>query len=167
MDKCHPHEVRQRVPAAEGKASFRMQPHLVKRPKVVSCLQGDTSVDRVIRFMVVFCTHHPSGREDACMQVVEALMGYLLGLCVAVDKAIRFRVCQLLAGIFNNLPESAEITEELADDLQAAMLLRMKDKVPQVRSSAVRALSRLADPGEVCYLNCLCHHGFVASCYTC
>ena len=112
-------------------------------------LQGDASVDRVIRFVIAFCTQHPPGREEDCMSVVEQLMSELLGLCTAVDRAVRFRVCQLLAGIFNNLPETAEITEDLADALEAAMLERTKDKVPVIRSSAIRALSRLADPGDV------------------
>jgi condensin complex subunit 3 len=99
--------------------------------------------------LALFATH-PNGRsEEECPTVAERIMTRLVGLAHAEDKAVRYRVCQLLASIFNNLPPDAEVTEELADNMMAAMLERMKDKVPQVRAQAARALARLVDPGEV------------------
>jgi len=110
--------------------------------------KGDIIAERVINFMVLFATNPPKGREGECNVFTETLLEYLLELCPAADKGVRYRCCQLVAGIFNNLPVDAEVTEELAERLQWAMLQRAKDKVPQVRVQAIRALSRLADPGE-------------------
>eukprot|EP00951_Prasinocladus_malaysianus_P045395 scaffold603667_cov52-Prasinocladus_malaysianus.AAC.1 len=111
--------------------------------------QGDIAADRVVRFLIIFATQQPPGRQEECTALVEGIMTFLLGLVNALDKTIRFRVCQLLAGIFNDLPADAEVSGELADNLQEAMLERMKDKMPQIRAQAVRALCRLADPGDV------------------
>lgn len=112
-------------------------------------MQGDAGVDRVCRFLAVFATKYERGREEECLTVAEGLMEFLLELARAEERAVRYRVCLLLASIFNNLPGDAEVSAELAERMQAAMLERLKDKVPTVRAQAARALSRLADPGEV------------------
>uniref|UniRef100_A0A8D2IV96 Non-SMC condensin I complex subunit G n=1 Tax=Varanus komodoensis TaxID=61221 RepID=A0A8D2IV96_VARKO len=46
------------------------------------------------------------------------------------------------------MPENAQIEDELFDQINSAMLLRVKDKVPNVRIQAVLALSRLQDPKD-------------------
>lgn len=61
----------------------------------------------------------------------------------AKDKAVRFRVCQFMANILKDLEEDTEIEEELWQGLQAALLMRVKDKIAAVRVEAVRALTRL------------------------
>ena len=56
---------------------------------------------------------------------------------------------QMLALILHRLPAECEMSEDLAEGLQEALLERLRDKLPGVRVQAIAALCRLADPGEV------------------
>ena len=58
-------------------------------------------------------------------------------------------MAQALALILHKLPAECEMSEDLAEGLQEAMLERLRDKQPPVRVQAIAVLSRLADPGEV------------------
>ena len=60
---------------------------------------------------------------------MEALLAHLLTLAGAEDKAVRSRVCQLLALVVTGLPDDFDMSEELLEALQAAMLQRLRDKV--------------------------------------
>ena len=62
---------------------------------------------------------------------------------------MRTRCCQLVSAIFHNM-SAEEIDDELLNKLQETMLLRLEDKVPDVRAHAVKALPRFCDPGDVC-----------------
>lgn len=66
----------------------------------------------------------------------------------ANSHAVRFRTCQLVNKILGNMPENAEIDDDLFDKINEAMLIRLKDKFPSVRIQAVLALSRLQDPKD-------------------
>lgn len=46
------------------------------------------------------------------------------------------------------MPENAQIDDDLFDKINEAMLIRLKDKIPNVRIQAVLALSRLQDPKD-------------------
>ena len=46
------------------------------------------------------------------------------------------------------MPENAQIDDDLFDKINEAMLVRLKDKIPNVRIQAVLALSRLQDPKD-------------------
>lgn len=46
------------------------------------------------------------------------------------------------------LPDDAEVSDELWDEVIDCMMLRVRDKVPVIRTFAVRALSRFANDGE-------------------
>ena len=66
----------------------------------------------------------------------------------ANSNAVRFRVCQLINKLLGNMPENAQIDDDLFDKIKEAMLIRLKDKIPNVRLQAVLALSRLQDPKD-------------------
>ncbi len=89
---------------------------------------------------------------------------YLLAILDVKDKAVRFRGCQLLSGILNNLGPEAElecvnpliflshvsflnsfflISDRIWDSLLHSLLKRCTDKVVCIRVWAVTALSRL------------------------
>lgn len=57
-------------------------------------------------------------------------------------------MCQLINKLLGSLPENAQIEDELFDQINTAMQLRARDKVPNVRIQAVLALSRLQDPKD-------------------
>lgn len=46
------------------------------------------------------------------------------------------------------MPENAQIDDCLFDKINETMLVRIKDKIPNVRIQAVLALSRLQDPKD-------------------
>ena len=64
------------------------------------------------------------------------------------SNAVRFRLCQLINKLLGNMPENAQIDDDLFDKIKEAMLIRLKDKIPNVRLQAVLALSRLQDPKD-------------------
>ncbi len=76
------------------------------------------------------------------------ILNFLLDVHDARDKAIRYRACQLINKIFQNLDEEATINEQLADKILTAMMTRLCDKMPIIRSQAICALSRLQDPTD-------------------
>ncbi|XP_031991392.1 condensin complex subunit 3 isoform X3 [Hylobates moloch] len=66
----------------------------------------------------------------------------------ANSNAVRFRVCQLINKLLGSMPENAQIDDDVFDKINKAMLIRLKDKIPNVRIQAVLALSRLQDPKD-------------------
>ena len=66
----------------------------------------------------------------------------------ARDKAVRFRVCQLINRLFQNLGDDAAIDDSLYEEVYSAMQIRLRDKFPVVRAHAVLALARLQDPSD-------------------
>lgn len=91
---------------------------------------------------------------------------HLLQFHNAKDKGVRFRVCQLVAGVINALPDDAEIrcalprqqppgrrrshpgrrrSDDLWSELVEKMMMRCKDKITVVREFAVEAVKRLQD----------------------
>ena len=64
------------------------------------------------------------------------------------SRAVRFRCCQLINKILNNLGDDAQIDDDLYDKIYQCMLERLRDKEPVVRFHAVMALARLQDPKD-------------------
>ena len=101
-----------------------------------------------MRFIVTFCTWREEGAEEDADEFNEAFLGFLLNLHTAKDKGIRFRACQIIAGVLNGLGADAEVSDELYERMTDVMLERIRDKMPPVRAQAARALSRLQDGGD-------------------
>ena len=110
--------------------------------------QRDVHTERVIRFVIAFTAHREPGHEEEADAFCESLILFLLNVTTAKDRAIRFRACQLVAGILNALGPDAEISDDLYDQMEETMLERLRDNTPVVRAQAARALSRLQDGGE-------------------
>ncbi|KAK9821925.1 hypothetical protein WJX81_001000 [Elliptochloris bilobata] len=100
--------------------------------------------ERAVRFLATFSAVRQAGREVEGDTLVEDVLSYLLSLAQAADKGVRQRVCQVLAAA---LAQQAELSPEVAEELEAALLARLRDKVPAVRAEAAKALSVFADPG--------------------
>ena len=110
--------------------------------------QRDSSIERAIRFVVTFVTLHDEAHADAQEALLEGLLSWLAPLSRALDKSVRFRACQIIAGVFSHAGADLELSDDVIEDVSRAMRLRLRDKVPQVRAQAARALARLQDPGE-------------------
>eukprot|EP01114_Cavostelium_apophysatum_P015640 TRINITY_DN4306_c0_g1_i1.p1 TRINITY_DN4306_c0_g1~~TRINITY_DN4306_c0_g1_i1.p1 ORF type:complete len:1452 (-),score=526.24 TRINITY_DN4306_c0_g1_i1:463-4818(-) len=71
------------------------------------------------------------------------IIQHLLQVTNSKDKAVRFRSCQILAGLINSLEE---IDNSLWDDFEEKMMQRIHDKFPSVRCQAVMGICKLQDP---------------------
>ena len=139
-----PHPLgRRRNPSSSERPLFAIPPRTHLNP-----LQRDLCAERVVRFIVSFTATRAAGLEEESDDFAEAFLGFLLNLATAKDKAVRFRVCQVVAGVLNSLGADAEISDDLYERMEAVMLERLRDKVSGVRAQAARALSRLQDGGQ-------------------
>ncbi|XP_054438218.1 condensin complex subunit 3 [Pteronotus mesoamericanus] len=124
--------------------------HYLKYAMVV--YKREPVVERVIEFAAKFVTSfHQADEEDDEEEdggILDYLFTFLLKSHEANSNAVRFRVCQLINKLLGNMPENAQIDDDLFDKIKEAMLIRLKDKIPNVRLQAVLALSRLQDPKD-------------------
>ncbi|XP_042970311.1 condensin complex subunit 3 [Carya illinoinensis] len=106
------------------------------------------STERVVRFVSVFAgTRDPNNASD-CDEFLAEFLRFLLNAAAAANRTARFRACQIVSEIIMRLPDDAEVSDELWDEVIDCMMLRVRDKVPVIRTFAVRALSRFANDGE-------------------
>lgn len=89
---------------------------------------------------------HSDDENDAQNKFLFNILDFLLEVHDSREKAVRYRACQLISKIFQNMEEETSINEELADKILMSMLTRLCDKIPMIRSQAICALSRLQDP---------------------
>ncbi|XP_038608430.1 condensin complex subunit 3 [Tachyglossus aculeatus] len=127
--------------------------HYLKYAMII--YKREPAVERVIDFVANFATSfHKSERDDDDdddgdeNSFVNYLFSFLLESHEVNSYAVRFRVCQIVNKILGNMPENALIDDDLFDKINQAMLVRLKDKTPNVRIQAVLALSRLQDPKD-------------------
>ncbi|XP_019599996.2 condensin complex subunit 3 [Rhinolophus sinicus] len=125
--------------------------HYLKYAMVV--YKREPVVERVIEFAAKFVTSfHQSDMEDDEEEEDHGILNYLFTFLLksheANSNAVRFRVCQLINKLLGSMPENAQIDDDLFDKINEAMLIRLKDKIPNVRIQAVLALSRLQDPKD-------------------
>ncbi|XP_053258747.1 condensin complex subunit 3 isoform X2 [Podarcis raffonei] len=138
----------------QDKISFHEEfVHYLKFALIV--YKREPAVEQVINFAAKFVVSFYEPEKDDTEeeeQVENSLLNYLFKFLLeshhANSSAVRFRVCQIINKLLVSLPENAQIEDELFDQISNAMLLRVKDKVPNVRIQAVLALSRLQDPKD-------------------
>nr|XP_034967949.1 condensin complex subunit 3 [Zootoca vivipara] len=139
---------------SQDKISFHEEfVHYLKFALIV--YKREPTVEQVINFVAKFVVSFYEPEKDDTEeeeQVENSLLNYLFKFLLeshdANSSAVRFRVCQIINKLLVGLPENAQIEDELFDQISNAMLLRVKDKVPNVRIQAVLALSRLQDPKD-------------------
>ncbi|XP_012864614.1 PREDICTED: condensin complex subunit 3 isoform X3 [Dipodomys ordii] len=125
--------------------------HYLKYAMVV--YKREPAVERVIEFAAKFVTSFHqldtnNDEEEEDDGILNYLFTFLLKSHEANSNAVRFRVCQLINKLLGSMPENAQIDDDLFDKIMEAMLIRSKDKIPNVRIQAVLALSRLQDPKD-------------------
>ncbi|XP_074128473.1 condensin complex subunit 3 isoform X2 [Sminthopsis crassicaudata] len=124
--------------------------HYLKYAMVI--YKREPAVERVIDFAAKFVTsfHQPEkdDEEEEESSLLSYLFTFLLESHEANSNAVRFRVCHLINKLLGSMPENAQIDDDLFDKINEAMLIRAKDKIPNVRIQAVLALARLQDPKD-------------------
>lgn len=138
--------------AVDDKTAFQEEfVHYLKYAMVVH--KREPAVERVMDFTAKFVTSfHQSDEEEEEEEKDGGILNYLFTFLLksheANSSAVRFRACQLINKLLGNMPENAQIDDDLFDKINEAMLIRLKDKIPNVRIQAVLALSRLQDPKD-------------------
>ncbi|GCB63598.1 hypothetical protein scyTo_0004454 [Scyliorhinus torazame] len=123
---------------------------LLKYPMTI--YKREPAVERMIEFVAKFATSfeepvdEESDEQENCFMLF--LFHFLLKSHSACCHSVRFRACQLINKLLGSMSENAQIDDELYDHIYEAMLVRLKDKFPNVRIQAVLALSRLQDPTD-------------------
>lgn len=110
-------------------------------PHVLVISKKEPCAERVISFFCKF-----SSKVSA--EVLGLIIEFLLVASAAADKTIRVRSCQIIAGIFAEISdgEDGEISLEIAEAVELCLMKRLRDKIPLVKTWAVRALGILQDP---------------------
>ncbi|XP_021891409.1 condensin complex subunit 3 isoform X2 [Carica papaya] len=106
------------------------------------------SAERVVRFVSVFTGIRGPENISACEVFLEDFLRFLLVGAGAANKTARFRCCQIISEIILRLPDDTEVSNELWDDVIECLRLRVGDKVPLIRTFAVRGLSRFLNDSE-------------------
>ncbi|XP_014792552.1 PREDICTED: condensin complex subunit 3 [Calidris pugnax] len=129
--------------------------HFLKYAMII--YRREPAVEQVIDFVAKFVTsfyqmEKEDGSEEREEDEENLLLNYVFNFLLeshdANSHAVRFRTCQLVNKILGNMPENAQIDDDLFDKINEAMLVRLKDKFSNVRIQAVLALSRLQDPKD-------------------
>ncbi|OPJ70961.1 condensin complex subunit 3 [Patagioenas fasciata monilis] len=127
--------------------------HFLKYAMII--YRREPAVEQVINFVAKFVTcfyemekMDGSEEEEEEDLLLNYVFNFLLESHNANSHAVRFRTCQLINKILGNMPENAQIDDDLFDKINEAMLIRLKDKFSNVRIQAVLALSRLQDPKD-------------------
>ncbi|NXW62073.1 CND3 protein, partial [Eurystomus gularis] len=125
--------------------------HFLKYAMII--YRREPAVEQVINFVARFVTSfYQMEEEDGDEREDNLLLNYVFNFLFeshnANSHAVRFRTCQLVNKILGNMPENAQIDDDLFDKINEAMLIRLKDKFSNVRIQAVLALSRLQDPKD-------------------
>ncbi len=100
----------------------------------------EPAVERVVKFFCEFLAQSASFETDT---VFMAGMEHLLQRSMAADKNVRYRACQSIAFVIANINGDALISDALWEGLVQTLTPRLRDKAPNVRMWAVKALHRL------------------------
>ncbi|KAH9624926.1 hypothetical protein KSS87_008375, partial [Heliosperma pusillum] len=107
------------------------------------------SAERVVRFVSSFaCFADSKNGDDVDHTFLEDFLSFLLSAVSSANKTARFRSCQIISEVIMRLPDDAEVSSELWDQVIDSMMIRVGDKIPIVRTFAIRALSRFVNDSE-------------------
>ncbi|KAL8193981.1 hypothetical protein R6Q57_026223 [Mikania cordata] len=106
------------------------------------------SVERIVQFVASFACIRDPNTSDDCDTFFELFLRFLITGTAASNRTARFRACQIISEIIMRLPDDAEVSSELWDEVIDCIKVRVGDKVPVIRTFSVRALSRFANDAE-------------------
>lgn len=105
------------------------------------CAKKEAAVDRVIKFFAEFMGFKEHGTRGEA--IFKAGMEHLLTRSMAADKTVRYRACQVIAAVMTAADGEMEIDEEVWEAMLTTLTPRLRDKAPNVRMWAVKAVARL------------------------
>lgn len=128
--------------------------------ELVLCLQviipnteSTEYVERLIDFAARFIAapSGPQGADDSVPknELLEPMLRNVLEWSGSGKKVIRERCCLFVEKLLGYVTDDSIIDDKLFEEIEIAMLTRLRDRIGSVRCRAVGALSRLQDPGDV------------------
>jgi condensin complex subunit 3 len=75
--------------------------------RILLVFNREPAVERLVQFIIHFACNGEHGQDGEEFSMY--LVRYLLRHTAAQDKAVRFRSCQIIAGIINTMNEDTEI----------------------------------------------------------
>ena len=100
----------------------------------------DADMDRLSKFFCEFMVSASVFKSDV---VFKLGVEHLLKRSLAGDKTVRYKSCQNFATIIMNMKSDAEISDDLWEEITETLTPRLRDKAPNVRMWAIKALGRL------------------------
>ena len=144
---AHPGEIQKLVKLQEKNPAAFAEAFVEQMHHVMLMFKKEKSAENVVNFIIKFATHNKEHSEGGFSgsEFYLFLLDYLLTFTNVKERAVRYRCCQLLQGLLQNLGEDACIPDELFESYQNNLLERTNDKIPDVRLMAVQAIARLQD----------------------
>ncbi|KAF8105973.1 hypothetical protein N665_0149s0003 [Sinapis alba] len=127
-------------------------------PLFIAAQRRTAAAERIVRFVAEFaCLRGNSdGGDSECDEFLDEFLRFLIPGSAAANRNARFRACHIISEIILRLPDEVEVGDELWDDVIDCMMVRVQDKVPVIRTFAVRSLSRFVnDPDNTDILDLL------------
>ena len=106
--------------------------------RVLLISKKEPSADRFIQTV-------STALSTADEHVLTMVLRHVLSRSYCLDKTVRHRACQVIAGIIGSLDAEHELDEALYTELIDIMLPRLNDRVAMIRQEAVATLGRLQD----------------------
>eukprot|EP00842_Homolaphlyctis_polyrhiza_P006595 jgi/Hompol1/6937/HPOL_001692-RA len=116
--------------------------------RIVTAAKGNAEAERAVKFINAYLESllvASKELKDLDTLVSQMLLPLALEGTDAALKAVRFRSCQILTAVLNNLDE---ISETQFVDAKDALMKRLRDKEPSVRAHAAIGLCRLQECSE-------------------
>lgn len=95
--------------------------------------------DRLVKFFGILASMATTRARVRC---VEVLIGFLVEWSRAEGHLVRWRACQLVGNLINNMPGGSDVDGGVLDLIEGAMTrLLLQDGKPHVRAAAARYVS--------------------------
>ncbi|KAF8723662.1 hypothetical protein HU200_021622 [Digitaria exilis] len=104
--------------------------------------------ERAARFVAGFASASASPADGGGDGFLEGFLRFLITASEAAHRPARLRACEIIFEIIMRLPDDADVSDEIWDEVIDGMKVRVQDKIPAIRSFAVRALARFATDGD-------------------
>ena len=117
--------------------------------RILIVFKRSPNVERLIQLVIRFLKYDDKMSKEYLEKhetLLFCILEYLVDFADSKDKAVRFRICQLIALILDGYGPEASVDEDLWVKLSEAMCRRAKDKIVGVRIQAAHALERLQNP---------------------
>lgn len=117
-------------------------------PNTDSVEYAEQLLDFAARFIAAPTAPQVAGKSTPTNKLIEPMLRNVLEWSESGKKVIRERCCLFVEKLLGYVVDDSVIGDQLFEEMERAMLTRLRDRIGSVRSHAVGALSRLQDPSD-------------------